>query len=144
MTHDHPSNGVLPAQSNGTKAFNGDGAPEKGKKRANEEEETSSAPQAKAARRTLDSAVTKDAEEEKVVEAVKRKGRRSLAVVPTPASPAVGRLKLVSRHFDGYFRGIEYIEIKFQGEQEKVFVRVDQRCQLSVPLPRHEGTPGFS
>ena len=33
-----------------------------------------------------------------MVEAVKRKGRRSLAVVPTPASPAVGRLKLVSRH----------------------------------------------
>jgi len=86
------SNGVLPAQSNGTKAFNGDGAPEKGKKRANEEEETLSAPQAKAARRTLDSTVTKDAEEEKVVEAVKRKGRRSLAVVPTPASPAVGRV----------------------------------------------------
>merc|ERR1719220_955581 len=53
------SNGVLPAQSNGTKAFNGDGAPEKGKKRAIEEEET----QAKAARRTLDSTVTKDAEE---------------------------------------------------------------------------------
>ena len=103
-----------------------------------------SAPQAKAARRTLDSTVTKDAEEEKVVEAVKRKGRRSLAVVPTPASPAVGRLKLVSRHFDGYSRGIEYIEINFQGEQEKVFVRVDQRCQLPVPLPRNEGAPCFS
>ena len=113
LTHDFPSNGVLPAQSNGTKAFNGDGAPEKGKKRANEEEETLSAPQAKAARRTLDSTVTKAAEEEKVVEAVKRKGRRSLAVVPTPTSPAVGRLKLVSRHVDSYFRGIEYIELNF-------------------------------
>ena len=93
--------------------MNGDGAPEKGKKRANEEEETLSAPQAKAARRTLDSTVTKAAEEEKVVEAVKRKGRRSLAVVPTPTSPAVGRLKLVSRHVDSYFRGIEYIELNF-------------------------------
>ena len=79
------SNGALPNQTNGASA-------EKGKKRANEDEELASAPQSKAARRSLGStARVEEVEESKVVQEVKKKGRRSLAVVPTPASPA-GRL----------------------------------------------------
>ena len=86
------SNGALPNQTNGASAENV-GA-EKGKKRANEEEELASAPQPKAARRSLGSTPrVEEAEEEKVVQEVKKKGRRSLAVVPTTASPA-GRLVL--------------------------------------------------
>jgi len=79
------SNGALPNQTNGASA-------EKGKKRANEDEELASAPQSKAARRSLGStARVEEVEESKVVQEVKKKGRRSLAVVPTPASPA-GRI----------------------------------------------------
>ena len=87
------SNGALPNQTNGASAENV-GA-EKGKKRANEEGELASAPQSKAARRSLGSTarVEEVKEEEKVVQEVKKKGRRSLAVVPTTASPA-GRLVL--------------------------------------------------
>merc|ERR1719234_2195250 len=70
------SNGVLPNQTNGASAENGANA-EKGKKRANEEEELASAPQSKAARRSFSS--TARVEEEKVVQEVKKKkGRRSL------------------------------------------------------------------
>ena len=79
------SNGALPNQTNGASA-------EKGKKRVNEDEELASALQSKAARRSLGStARVEEVEESKVVQEVKKKGRRSLAVVPTPASPA-GRL----------------------------------------------------
>ena len=84
------SNGVLPTQTNG--AENGVKEAEKGKKRPIEEEELASAPQAKTARRSLGSATrVEEEEEEKMVQEVKKKGRRSLAVAPTPASPA-GRL----------------------------------------------------
>ena len=75
----------MPNQTNGASA-------EKGKKRPNEDEELASAPQPKAARRSLGSTTrVEEVEESKVVQEVKKKGRRSLAVVPTPASPA-GRL----------------------------------------------------
>ena len=81
---------MLPTQTNG--AENGVKEAEKGKKRPIEEEELASAPQAKTARRSLGSATrVVEEEEEKMVQEVKKKGRRSLAVAPTPASPA-GRL----------------------------------------------------
>ena len=81
---------MLPTQTNG--AENGVKEAEKGKKRPIEEEELASAPQAKTARRSLGSATrVEEEEEEKMVQEVKKKGRRSLAVAPTPASPA-GRL----------------------------------------------------
>ena len=81
---------MLPTQTNG--AENGLKEAEKGKKRPIEEEELASAPQAKTARRSLGSATrVEEEEEEKMVQEVKKKGRRSLAVAPTPASPA-GRL----------------------------------------------------
>ena len=99
------SNGVLPIQSNGTSAENKAGAV-KGKKRANEEEELASAPQSKAARRSLGStARVEEVEEEKVVQEVKKKGRRSLAVAPKPASPA-GRLTL---NFNGLFSSVRLV-----------------------------------
>ena len=88
------SNGVLQNQTNGTTEENGGRGSEKGKKRASEEEELASAPQSKAARRSLGSTTrVEEVEEAKVVQEVKKKGRRSLAVMPTPASPA-GRLVL--------------------------------------------------
>ena len=82
---------MLPTQTNGVSAENGVKEAEKGKKRPIEEEELASAPQAKTARRSLGSATRVEEEEEKMVQEVKKKGRRSLAVAPTPASPA-GRL----------------------------------------------------
>ena len=82
---------MLPTQTNGVSAENGAKEAEKGKKRPIEEEELASAPQAKTARRSLGSATRVEEEEEKMVQEVKKKGRRSLAVAPTPASPA-GRL----------------------------------------------------
>ena len=86
------SNGELQNQTNGTTPENGGRGSEKGKKRASEEEELASAPQSKAARRSLGSTTrVEEVEEAKVVQEVKKKGRRSLAVMPTPASPA-GRL----------------------------------------------------
>lgn len=84
---------MLPNQTNGTTAESGGRGAEKGRKRASEEEELASAPQPKAARRSLGSTTrVEEVEEAKVVQEVKKKGRRSLAVMPTPASPAAGRL----------------------------------------------------
>ena len=80
---------MLPTQTNGAGAENGVKEAEKGKKRPIEEEELASAPQAKTARRSLGSATRVGEEEEEKI--VQKKGRRSLAVAPTPASPA-GRL----------------------------------------------------
>ena len=79
-------------QTNGTTPENGGRGSEKGKKRASEEEELSSAPQPKAARRSLGNTTARveAVEEAEVVQEAKKKGRRS-AVMPTQAATAVGR-----------------------------------------------------
>ena len=121
---------MLPTQTNGAGAENGVKEAEKGKKRPIEEEELASAPQAKTARRSLGSATrVEEEEEEKMVQEVKKKGRRSLAVAPTPASPA-GRL---TANFNCFLKSL------LQNQQEEVVVRVNGRLQLPCTFPCHQG-----
>ena len=127
---------MLPTQTNGAGAENGVKEAEKGKKRPIEEEELASAPQAKTARRSLGSATRVEEEEEKMVQEVKKKGRRSLAVAPTPASPA-GRL---AANFNCFLLlKAELIKSLLQNQQEEVLVRVNGRLQLPCAFPCHQG-----